>query len=65
MSSVMIEGCTSFIAAEGIIKQLSIPLCLHILRMIWQNLLILAHNIVIIRLLFIAIGKPSRLAGIY
>ena len=58
ISSVITEGCTSFIAAEGIIKQLPIPLFVHILRMIWRNLLILAHNIVIIPLVFVAVGKP-------
>jgi len=44
ISSVITEGCTGFIAAEGIIKQLPIPLFVHILRVIWRNLLILAHN---------------------
>jgi lipopolysaccharide transport system permease protein len=58
ISSVITEGCASFIAAEGIIKQLPIPLFVHILRMIWRNLLILAHNIVIIPLVFVAVGKP-------
>lgn len=58
MSSVVMEGCTGFIAAEGIIKQLPIPLFVHILRMMWRNLLILAHNIVIFPLVLIAVGRP-------
>jgi ABC-type polysaccharide/polyol phosphate export permease len=58
MSSVITEGCTGFIAAEAIIKQLPIPLFVHILRVIWRNLLILAHNIVIFPLVFLAVGKP-------
>jgi ABC-type polysaccharide/polyol phosphate export permease len=57
MTSVIAEGCTGFIAAEAIIKQLPIPLFVHILRLIWRNLLILAHNIVIIPLVFLAVGK--------
>jgi ABC-type polysaccharide/polyol phosphate export permease len=58
ISSVITEGCTGFIAAEAIIKQLPIPLFVHILRMIWRNLLILAHNIIIFPLVFLAVGKP-------
>lgn len=41
-------GCTGFIDAEDVIKQLPIPLFVHILRVLWRNLLILAHNILII-----------------
>jgi len=58
ISSVIGEGCTGFISAEGIIKQLPIPLFVHVLRMIWRNVLILGHNLVIIPLVFLAVGKP-------
>jgi ABC-type polysaccharide/polyol phosphate export permease len=58
MSSVITEGCSGFIAAEGIIKQLPIPLFTHIMRMIWRNILILGHNIVIFPLVLLAVGKP-------
>ncbi|MGY3232366.1 ABC-type polysaccharide/polyol phosphate export permease [Luteibacter sp. HA06] len=56
-SSVVMEGCTGFISAESIIKQLPIPLFVHILRMIWRNILILLHNIVILPLVFLAVGR--------
>jgi len=58
ISSVITEGCVGFISAEGIIKQLPIPLSVHILRIIWRNFLILGHNIVILPLVFLALGKP-------
>jgi len=58
ISSVITEGCMSFIAAEGIIKQLPIPLFLHVLRMIWRNFVILAHNIVIFPVVLLFLGKP-------
>lgn len=51
------EGCTSFIDSEGIIKQLPIPLLAHVLRIIWRNSLILAHNILILPLVFLVMGK--------
>lgn len=58
ISAILTEGCAGFIAAEGIIKQLPIPLFVHIMRLVWRNLLIFAHNIVILPLAFFAVGKP-------
>ena len=61
VSSIINEGCTGFIAAEGIIKQLPIPLYVHILRLLWRNLLIFAHNLVIFPLVLLAVGRPLNL----
>ena len=58
ISAVITEGSLGFIAAEGIIKQLPIPLFVHILRVIWRNLIILAHNLVIFPLVLVAVSKP-------
>lgn len=58
IAAVVTEGCIGFIAAEGIIKQLPLPLFVHIMRMIWRNFIILGHNIVIFPLVLLAVGKP-------
>jgi len=58
ISTVITEGCTSFIAADAVIKQLPIPLTVHVFRQLWRNMIILAHNIVIFPLVLIAVGKP-------
>lgn len=58
------EGCTGFIEAEGMIKQLPIPLFVHILRVLWRNLLILAHNILILPLTLLVIGKGIGLEAL-
>ena len=58
ISTSVTEGCTSLIAAEGIIKQLPIPLFVHILRTLWRNILILGHNIIIFPLVLLAVQKP-------
>ena len=36
------ESCTVFIAAEGIIRQVNLPLGIHVFRMLWRNLITLA-----------------------
>jgi len=58
------EGCTGFIEAEAMIKQLPIPLFVHILRMLWRNLLILAHNILILPLVLLVMGKGIGLEAL-
>jgi homopolymeric O-antigen transport system permease protein len=38
------EGCTIFVASEGLIKQLPVPYSMLICAMLWRNLLAFAHN---------------------
>lgn len=53
ISGVIQEGCTAFTGAEGIIKQIDMPMCFHIFRMIWRNFFFFLHNAVIIPLTFL------------
>jgi ABC-type polysaccharide/polyol phosphate export permease len=54
ISGVLIDGCNAFVSADGIIKQINLPLSLHVYRLLWKNILTLAHNsIVIIVVMFI------------
>lgn len=52
------DGCNAFIAAEGFIKQLKLPLTVHVLRVVWKNLIIFAHNAVIV-VLVLAFYRPQ------
>ncbi len=47
LSGLLTEGCAAFIGAEGIIKQLSLPLSVHVYRVVWRNLIVFAHNVLI------------------
>lgn len=60
MSTVVNEGCVSFIASDAIIRQLSIPLFVHVLRMMWRNVIILGHNLLILPIVFLAVGKSVQ-----
>ena len=44
ISGVITDGCGVFINAERIIKQVGLPLSVHVYRLLWRNLLILFHN---------------------
>jgi lipopolysaccharide transport system permease protein len=53
ISTTLNEGCMGFTAAEAMIKQISLPLFTHILRVLWRNLIIFAHNLIIYPLVLI------------
>jgi len=64
ISTVINEGCTAFISSDAVIKQLPLPLFLHVMRVIWRNLVILAHNVVIIPLLFLVFLRPLEVVAL-
>ena len=61
ISTVFNEATTVFTSADGMIKQLRIPLTVHVCRMVWRNLIIFAHNAVIILVVMIWIKSPITL----
>ena len=57
ISSTVMEGGTSFIDGQGMIRQLSLPLMLYPMRVIWRNIIILGHNFLILPIVMLVIGK--------
>jgi ABC-type polysaccharide/polyol phosphate export permease len=53
ISSTINESCTVFIGAEGMIKQIELPVSIHIFRLLSKNVLILGHNAVVIAVVLI------------
>lgn len=58
LTSVINEGCNSFIAGEGYIRNVPMPISVHFYRMYARNLIIWAHNMVIY-ILVIALFPPQ------
>lgn len=58
VSGLINDSCTAFIQAEGYIKQTKLPLTVHVMRAVWKNLLIFAHNLVIV-VLVLAFFQPG------
>lgn len=58
-TSTINESLTTFVQAEGLIKQGGIPLSLHVLRTIIRNFIINLHHIVV--MLFIYMWQPALL----
>lgn len=65
LSSVITEGCTVFYSAEGIIKQIPVPLSIHVYRTVWRNLIIAAHNLLIYFAVIIALRVNPGFAVLY
>ena len=57
VSTAIMEGCSSFIAAEGIVKQLPIPLFIHVERVVMRNLFIFLHNAIVIPAVLLLFGN--------
>lgn len=48
ISTSVIEGCHIFLGAESVIQQVPIPFSVHAYRAVCRNLIVLAHNVIII-----------------
>jgi ABC-type polysaccharide/polyol phosphate export permease len=57
ISGSVTDSTNAFVAADGIIRQGGIPLSMHIFRVITRNLVIFAHNIVV--MIPIYLWQPS------
>jgi lipopolysaccharide transport system permease protein len=63
ISTLTAEGCTCFTLAESMIRAMRMPLSLHAARVVVRNILVLAHNIVVIVVVFIIMHKlPGHFA---
>jgi ABC-type polysaccharide/polyol phosphate export permease len=62
ISSSMSDGASAFITGEAIIRQLAMPQYVHVLRILWKNILMMAHNIVILPIVFLIFLKPPSLS---
>jgi ABC-type polysaccharide/polyol phosphate export permease len=65
ISSVVNEGCTAFTVNESFLKQLAAPKSSFILRLIWRNLLMFAHNIVIYIPVVLIFSVPVKLSMLW
>jgi lipopolysaccharide transport system permease protein len=55
-SSILNEGAQAFVSAEAFIKQLPIPKITFLVRVAWRNLLVFAHNIIILPVTLVVVG---------
>jgi ABC-type polysaccharide/polyol phosphate export permease len=65
ISTQLSEACTTFVHYQSIIKQISVPLSVHIMRRLWNNLILLGHNFFIILAVLIISGRGFSWSILY
>ncbi|AZG46777.1 galactan export ABC transporter permease subunit Wzm/RfbD [Gordonia insulae] len=58
IQSSILDGAEIFSKNEGLIKQLPAPVSVHVYRVVWRQLIIFAHNVVIIVVIFLIFPPP-------
>jgi ABC-type polysaccharide/polyol phosphate export permease len=58
ISSVIIDGCQTFLSAEQIIQQVRMPFSVHAWRTVYRNLLVSLHCAVILPIVLILFPSP-------
>jgi lipopolysaccharide transport system permease protein len=61
VSSLITDGCPIFVSNEGLIKQLQISFTLLVISAIWRNIVVFAHNLVILVIVFLWFWQPPGL----
>lgn len=64
VAAILNEGCTCFMELEALIKNVRIPMSVHVLRILWRNLIIYAHNAVIFLAVALLFGIRPGLTGV-
>lgn len=58
ISSTINESCLSFTENESIIRQIALPRFTYLLRTIVRNIIVFAHNLIILPVVYLAAGTP-------
>jgi homopolymeric O-antigen transport system permease protein len=61
LSGMMTEGCNTFIQADGVIRGMKLPFSLYAVRTVLRNLIVLAHNIVVVAAVFLLFHVPLKI----
>jgi ABC-2 type transport system permease protein/lipopolysaccharide transport system permease protein len=56
VSTVITEGCLTFLSVQHVITQMRMPFSIHAWRTVCRNLIVLAHNVVIVPIVLIVFG---------
>lgn len=63
MSSSINDACMGFIGADVYIKQIKLPLSVHMLRVTWKNMVVFFHNLLVIAAVMVY-ARPSLDASV-
>lgn len=62
ISSLILDGCVTYIGNDAIIRSVRLPLSIHVFRMVQRNLLTFAHNAIAFIPVMLFVGLLPRLS---
>lgn len=58
ISSILNDACSTFMSVDSLVKQVRMPLTVHACRMVWKNIIILLHNVIILIPVWLIFDQP-------
>ena len=58
ISTLVTEGCQTFLASGPVIQQVPIPFSIHAYRVVYRNFIVFAHNLVIVPIGLLVFAIP-------
>jgi lipopolysaccharide transport system permease protein len=65
ITSIIIDSSKVFIEANALITEIPLPFSVYIYRMLWKNLIIAAHNLLVLAIVFIYFQVPVRATALF
>lgn len=65
LSSLVTDGCTSFIGAEGLIKGTRMPFFIHAMRSVLRDAITFCHNLVVVIIVLVALQVHQSFAVLW
>jgi ABC-type polysaccharide/polyol phosphate export permease len=60
IASLLNESCAAFTSAESLIKQVRMPLTVHVIRLVWKNIIVFLHHCLILVIVFAFYPPPAN-----
>jgi lipopolysaccharide transport system permease protein len=65
ISTIASEACTVFITSAYLIKQIKLPLTVHVCRQVWRNFIIFLHSLPVVIIALIIFGQWPNVQILY
>jgi ABC-type polysaccharide/polyol phosphate export permease len=58
VSTIITESCSAYIGGEGLIKQMRLSYTMLVCAVVWRNLIVFAHNLILFVIVAVVFGVP-------
>jgi ABC-type polysaccharide/polyol phosphate export permease len=65
VASLINEGCGTFTSVQSVIQQVPLPFSVHAYRLVYRNIVVLAHNLAIVPIVNVIFHVPTNLSIVW